>query len=88
KQALEWGLVNRLVPAADLGSATAALAASLAAGPSGAFGLLKRSFNRAVLPNLEEALDYEAHMQEIASKDAEHREGVAAFLEKRSPHYT
>lgn len=88
EQALEWGLVNRLVPAAGLGCETAALAASLAAGPTGAFGLAKRSFNRAVLSNLEEALDYEAHMQEIASKGAEHREGVAAFLEKRSPHYT
>jgi 2-(1,2-epoxy-1,2-dihydrophenyl)acetyl-CoA isomerase len=49
--------------------------------------LAKRSFNRAVLPNLEETLDYEAHMQEIASKGAEHREGVAAFLEKRSPKF-
>ncbi len=87
EQALEWGLVNRLVPAADLGAATEALATSLAAGPIGAFGLTKRAFNRAVLPDLEEALDYEAHMQEIASKGAEHREGVAAFLEKRSPHY-
>jgi len=87
EQALEWGLVNRLVPAADLESAAAALAASLAAGAVGAFGLAKRSFNRAILPNLEEALDYEAHMQEIASKGAEHREGVAAFLEKRPPKF-
>jgi len=87
EQALEWGLVNRIVPAADLGSATATLAASLEAGPTGAFGLVKRSFNRAVLPDLEEALDYEAHMQEIASKGAEHREGVAAFLEKHPPKF-
>jgi len=87
EQALEWGLVNRLVPAADLGTAAAALAASLAAGPVGAFGLTKRAFNRAVLPNLEQTLDYEAHLQEIASKRAEHREGVAAFLEKRPPKF-
>ena len=88
EQALEWGLVNRLVPAADLGTAAAALAASLAAGPVGAFGLTKRAFNRAVLPDLEHALDYEAHMQQIASQGAEHREGVATFLEKRSSRYT
>ncbi len=87
KQALEWGLVNRLVGAAELESEAAALAASLAAGPVGAFGLAKRSFNRAILSNLEEALDYEAHMQQIASKGEEHREGVAAFLEKRSPKF-
>jgi 2-(1,2-epoxy-1,2-dihydrophenyl)acetyl-CoA isomerase len=87
EQALKWGLVNRLVRAADLESETAALAASLAAGPVGVFGLTKRAFNRAVLPNLEDALDYEAHMQEIASKGGEHREGVAAFLEKRPPKF-
>lgn len=88
EQALKWGLVNRLVRATELESETAALAASLAAGPVGAFGLTKRAFNRAVLPNLEDALDYEAHMQEIASKGGEHREGVAAFLEKRPPKFT
>lgn len=83
EQALEWGLVNRLVRSADLESETAVLAAGLAAGPVSTFGLIKRSFNRAVLSNLEDALDYEAHMQEVASTRSEHREGVAAFLEKR-----
>jgi 2-(1,2-epoxy-1,2-dihydrophenyl)acetyl-CoA isomerase len=87
EQALAWGLVNRLVPAAELASVTGALAASLAAGATGAFGLSKRAFNRAVLPNLEAALDYEAHMQQIASQGAEHRVGVAAFLEKRPPKF-
>jgi 2-(1,2-epoxy-1,2-dihydrophenyl)acetyl-CoA isomerase len=82
-QALEWGLVNRLTAEADLAGETARLAAGLAAGPLGAYGLTKRLFNKTALPNLEEALDYEAHMQEIARTRDEHINGVRAFLDKR-----
>ena len=88
QQALEWGLVNRVFPSANLIQETMAYAEKLAAGPVGAFGLAKQAFNKAVLPNLEEALNAEADLQEIASKRAEHKEGVAAFLEKRKPKYT
>lgn len=87
EQALTWGLVNRLVPAAELGQAAFALALALGNGPIGAFGLAKRDFNKAILGNLAEVLDYEAHIQEIASKDPEHKEGVSAFLEKRPPRF-
>jgi 2-(1,2-epoxy-1,2-dihydrophenyl)acetyl-CoA isomerase len=86
-QALEWGLINRIVPADDLASESATLAQLLANGPVGAFGLAKRAFNHAVLPNLESVLDYEAHLQEIASHGPEHRAGVSAFLEKRLPDF-
>ncbi|RME89690.1 MAG: 2-(1,2-epoxy-1,2-dihydrophenyl)acetyl-CoA isomerase [Anaerolineae bacterium] len=82
-QALEWGLVNRVVPPEALQEETAQLAARLAAGPIGAYALIKRAFNKTVLPDLEEALDYEAHLQEIASKSEEHRRGVEEFLRKR-----
>ena len=63
------------------------LAAGLASGPTGAYGLTKRLFNKNVLPNLEEALEFEADLQEIASKSDEHIEGVRAFLEKRKPSF-
>jgi len=88
QQALAWGLVNRLAPAEELLSQAAVWAADLARGPVGAFGLAKRDFNKAVLGNLEEVLDYEAHNQDIAGRGEEHKEGVRAFLDKRSPHYT
>lgn len=88
EQALNWGLVNRVVPAETLSQAAAAWAAELARGPIHAMGLSKRDFNKAVLPNLEEVLDYEAHNQEIAGKRPEHKEGVAAFREKRAPDYS
>lgn len=82
-QALAWGLVNRVTTEAGLEEETTKLAAGLAAGPLGAYGLTKRLFNKNALPSLEEALDYEAHMQEIARTREEHIQGVRAFLEKR-----
>ncbi|TAK12417.1 MAG: 2-(1,2-epoxy-1,2-dihydrophenyl)acetyl-CoA isomerase [Anaerolineae bacterium] len=87
EQALAWGLVNRVVPAAALAEEAAAWAQRLADGPTYAMGLAKRDFNRAHLANLEEMLDYEAHIQEIAGRGPDHKEGLAAFLEKRTPHY-
>ena len=87
EQALAWGLVNRVVPAGELISSAQEMAESLAQGPVHAMGLAKRAFNKAVLGNLEQVLDYEAHTQAIAGKGAEHKEGVAAFLEKRAPRY-
>ena len=87
EQALAWGLVNRVVPAADLAGQAAVWAGMLALGPLRTFGLTKRAFNKAVLGNLEQTLDYEAHIQEIAGKTAEHKEGVRAFMEKRQPRF-
>jgi len=82
-QALEWGMVNRVVPSSDLMSGTAKIAAGLAAGPVGAYGFTKRLFNKSMLPNLEEVLDFEGELQEAASKGQEHIAGVKAFLSKR-----
>ncbi len=42
----------------------------------------------AATTSLAETLDYEAHLQDIAGRTADHREGVAAFLEKRKPGFT
>jgi 2-(1,2-epoxy-1,2-dihydrophenyl)acetyl-CoA isomerase len=87
RQALELGLVNRVYPASELMAETQKLAAQLAAGPVGAYGLTKLAFNRAALSNLEDVLNYEADLQEIAGKRPEHKEGVSAFLEKRKPRW-
>ncbi len=86
-QALAWGLVNRVVRFEDLQAESAAWAAQLAKGPAGAFGLSKRLYNKAVLPNLEVVLEYEGQLQEVAGKSTEHKEGVTAFLEKRLPKF-
>jgi 2-(1,2-epoxy-1,2-dihydrophenyl)acetyl-CoA isomerase len=87
EQALAWGLVNRLARAEELAGQAFAWAVELAQGPVHAYGLTKRLFNKAILGNLEQVLDYEAHMQEIAGHGAEHKEGVQAFLEKRQPNF-
>ncbi len=87
EQALAWGLVNRLAPPEDLLQHAFTWAAQLAKGPVRAMGLSKRVFNKAMLGGLEQLLDYEAHIQEIAGQGAEHKEGVQAFLEKRNPDY-
>jgi 2-(1,2-epoxy-1,2-dihydrophenyl)acetyl-CoA isomerase len=86
-QALAMGLVNRVAPAAELAQQAFQWASSLAQGPVGAMGLSKRAFNKAVLNNLEQTLDYEAYLQDIASQGEEHKEGVRAFLEKRQPRF-
>ncbi|MEX1071135.1 MAG: enoyl-CoA hydratase-related protein [Anaerolineales bacterium] len=87
EQALAWGMLNAVVPSDQLEKTSWEWAAKLAKGPMNAMGLAKRDFNKAMLPNLEEVLDYEAHNQEIAGLGADHKEGLAAFLEKREPDY-
>lgn len=87
QQALNWGLVNRVVPPHTLQSSALEMANALAKGPIHAMGLAKRDFNKAIYPHLEQVLDYEAHIQEIARLGAEHKEGIKAFVEKRTPNW-
>ncbi len=87
EQAMSFGLISRVLPDEALSNAVAKMAMRLAAGPTRSFGLTKRAFNRALLPRLENTLDYEAHLQEIAHRTADHREGIAAFLGKRQPEF-
>jgi len=81
------GLVNRVVQHDSLMTSTLEWAARLAQGPTRAFGLIKRGVDRALAVDLRGALEYEAYLQEIAGRSDDHREGVAAFLEKRAPSY-
>lgn len=87
EKALQWGLVNDVVPAAQLPEITLAWARRLAKGPTVAFGLTRRAMVRASGLTLTEALDYEAMLQEVAGRTADNREGVTAFLEKRQPQF-
>jgi len=87
-EALAMGLVNRVVPAAELMPAVRELALKLAQAPTRAIGLTKRALNRAWTTSLEEALEHEAFLQETAGRTHDHEEGVTAFLEKRTPQFT
>jgi 2-(1,2-epoxy-1,2-dihydrophenyl)acetyl-CoA isomerase len=85
KEALEWGLLNQVTEDGRLMEVVGALAAEFAAAPTATIGYIKRAVNYAAGHTLEQALEYEAQMQEIAGSTADHQEGVAAFLEKRTP---
>ncbi len=87
ERAREYGLVSRVVDDDELEATAAALAERLAAAPTKALGLTKRAFNRAMLPSLEETLQFEAELQEIAGETRDHEEGVAAFTQKREPKF-
>lgn len=82
------GLVNRVVPPAELEQVTLESAGTLAAAPTRTIGLIKRTLNKALEVDLDTLLAYEAMIQETASGTSDHREGLAAFLEKRKPHFT
>jgi len=79
------GLVNAVVPAERLAETAADLARRLAAGPTAGLGLTKRLLNAAEDAPLADALEIEAALQAIAGRTEDHREGVAAFAEKREP---
>jgi 2-(1,2-epoxy-1,2-dihydrophenyl)acetyl-CoA isomerase len=83
-EAKEVGLVNHVVAAADLETATYELAGRLAAGATKAIGIIKRTLNKSLTMTFDELLTYEAMMQEVAAQSADHKEGVAAFIEKRA----
>ncbi len=87
-RALAWGLVNAVVPHDQLPETAAAWAHKLAAGPTLAFGLTKRAMVKTWDMSLAESLEYEAYLQEVAGRSADNKEGVLAFLEKRTPNFT
>lgn len=86
-EAERWGLVNRVAEPEALPQLVADLAARLAAAPTRAIALAKRALNKAMDEDLEATLSHEAHMQELAGRSEDYREGVSAFLEKRPPRY-
>ena len=72
----------------DLAAEARSVAARLAAGAPRAIALTKRALNRSLEAGLEAQLEDEASLQGIAGRTADHREGVAAFLDKRPPRFT
>ncbi len=85
-EALDWGLVNKVVPAADLTAEVTALAEQLAAGPTEAMGGVKALLQTAPNDTLESQMERETRaLVRVSTTTADGREGVKAFLEKRAP---
>jgi 2-(1,2-epoxy-1,2-dihydrophenyl)acetyl-CoA isomerase len=85
QRCLALGLTNRVAAGEALLSMALAWAAHLAQRPTLAIGLTKRVMNEALQDDLETVIHREAELQGITIASADHREGVAAFLEKRKP---
>ena len=83
EQALEWGLVNRVVPLADLDTTVAAIARSMVEGPVTAIRNTKRLLRESLSRSLSEQLDAEAKSFGECASRPDFAEGIAAFLEKR-----
>jgi 2-(1,2-epoxy-1,2-dihydrophenyl)acetyl-CoA isomerase len=85
QEALELGLVSRLAPSDAVDTEAAALAAKLAAGPTRAYGAVRRMLRQSFETGLSDQLDAEKESLVAASQSDDAQEGIAAFVAKRHP---
>lgn len=86
-EALQLGLVNRVVPRAELAEQAQALAERLAAGPTAAYGRIKTLLNASLGNTLAQQLDAERQTFRASTQTADFAEGIKAFSEKRPPRF-
>ena len=87
QEALEWGLVNQVVPDADVQNAASDLAQKLAKGPTDAFGVVKKLLLCSFDNSLETQMELEGRAISEQAGSPNGQEGVRAFLEKRKPEF-
>jgi 2-(1,2-epoxy-1,2-dihydrophenyl)acetyl-CoA isomerase len=83
REALDWGMITRVVPDAELGAEVGKLARELAQGPSKAFGAAKRLFHQSTWESLETQMELEAQAIAAAGHTEDFRAGVTAFADKK-----
>ena len=88
EEAMDWGIVTRVVEDAELGEESLRLARQIAEGPTVAFGKVKRLLADSIGNSLEAQLEAESQAIAEAATTADGREGVAAFFAKRQPVYS
>ena len=87
QEALQWGLVTRVVPDNELLTQASAIAVQLAAGPTRAYGISKRLLHSGWTETLETQMENESQAIANSARTADAREGITAFLEKRPPRF-
>lgn len=88
QQAHDIGIVNQVVPDAELAARAQELAKTLASGPLHAFGMTKKLFHLGWNESLEAQMERESHAIAEAAAGPEGREGITSFLEKRQPKFS
>ena len=86
-QALEWGIVNRVLPDERLIVDAEQLLEHLAKGPTASYANFKRLVNRRVYAGMADQLEAEADAQAEQGRTADFTEGVMAFVQKRPPEF-
>ena len=87
QEAMEWGIVTRVVPDEDLYEEATALASRLAAGATKALGAAKRLLHTGLTETLETQLEHETQTIADMARTDDAREGIASFLEKRQAEF-
>lgn len=87
KEALEWGLINKVVPRSNFEDEVMKLARHLASRPPIALSFAKRSINNTLRMPLEAANDYEIELLCLCFDTEDQKEGMQAFIQKRKPVY-
>lgn len=87
EQAEQWGLIWRCVDDAALQDEALSLARHLATQPTRGLALIKRALHASADNSFDEQLDLERDLQRLAGRTVDYREGVSAFMEKRTPHF-
>ena len=82
------GMIYAVYEDAEFESKTLELARSIAAMPTKGLGYTKRLLNQSFNNSLEDQLDLEAATQSLSAHADDHKEGIQAFLEKRTPKFT
>ena len=87
QESLELGLATRVVPADELAGEAATMAARLAAGPTVAFGAIRRSVAFSAGHGFEESVAFESEMMTLTGSTEDHRNAVASFVAKQRPEF-
>jgi len=86
-EALDWGLLNEVVPADELMATAEKRVAQLASGPTNAHAVVKRLLATSATESLETQMEHETRGIAECARTADGREGITAFLEKRKPSF-